>query len=70
MSSGNKDYRRLAVFSGLISAIAVTLVGAIYVGHWLDERWGTRPWLTIAGLCVGTAGVAFEVFRVVSRDRS
>lgn len=70
MSSGNRDYRRLAVFTGLISAIAVTLVGCVYLGHLLDESWGTRPWMTLAGLLVGTVGAFVEVFRLLGQDRN
>ena len=22
-------------------------------GYWLDQRWGTKPWLTIAGSVLG-----------------
>ncbi len=69
MSGGSRDYRRLAVYSGLISAIAVTLVVPIYLGHLLDDRWGTRPWLTLVGLLAGTCGAFFEVFRLLQQDR-
>lgn len=31
-----------------------TLIG-LYGGYWLDERFGSRPWLTLVGLALGLA---------------
>lgn len=43
----------------------MTLVGAL-VGRYLDERWGTAPWLTLTGtLC----GMGLGFFEVVSLTR-
>ncbi len=69
MSPENKEYRRLAVYTGLISAIAVMLVVPVYVGHLLDEHWGTHPWLMLAGLFAGSAAALFEVFWLLRQDR-
>lgn len=30
--------------------IALPLVGLALAGKWLDERFGTEPWLTLAGI--------------------
>lgn len=36
-----------------------TLLAAVlvfgYLGYWLDQRWGTVPWLMIAGIGLGLA---------------
>ena len=41
-----------------ITSIGFELVVPVAVGYWLDERWGTGPWLLIVGALVGPA-IAF-----------
>jgi F0F1-type ATP synthase assembly protein I len=45
------------------------LVTPIYVGHLLDEHWGTDPWLMLVGLFAGSAATFFEVFWLLGWDR-
>jgi F0F1-type ATP synthase assembly protein I len=47
---------------GLISAIgldlAICTVGGTYLGMWLDDTFGTEPWLLLVGIMLGlTAGI-------------
>ena len=52
-----------------LSSVGVTLavsVGVgVYVGNWLDHRWGTEPWLTVVGLLLGSAAGFIELWRVI-----
>jgi F0F1-type ATP synthase assembly protein I len=36
--------------------LALSALAGFFIGRWLDEQWGTAPWLLISGLAVGTAG--------------
>ena len=36
--------------------LAVTVVVFFFLGRWLDGKFGTDPWLMLAGLAVGVAG--------------
>lgn len=31
-------------------------------GWWLDGKWGTSPWLMLAGLFVGTVGGTYRLY--------
>jgi F0F1-type ATP synthase assembly protein I len=47
---------------GLVSAIgldlAICTVGGTYLGMWLDDLFGTEPWLLLVGIMLGlTAGI-------------
>lgn len=44
-------------------AIAV-VIGAVG-GSWLDERYGTRPWVALTGLILGVAAGFRAILRVV-----
>jgi F0F1-type ATP synthase assembly protein I len=49
---------------------ALTALGA-WLGHYLDRRWGTVPWLTLAGTLLGMGAGFFEVasvLRHIGRD--
>ena len=36
--------------------LAITVVVFFFLGRWLDARFGTDPWLMLAGLAVGIGG--------------
>ena len=39
----------------------VPTIGGLLLGFWADASWGTRPWLTILGLILGTAITALLI---------
>lgn len=53
---------------GLYGAIgfqlAATVIGGLLLGHWLDTRWSTTPWLTLTGLVVGSIGGFYNLIRL------
>jgi len=52
--------------------VGTTLVGCIvtgyFLGSYLDRKWGTSPWLVVAGVLLGTAAGFVSLFRMVSRN--
>lgn len=48
---------------------AITVVGAL-VGQYLDRRWGTGPWLTLAGTVLGMLAGLFEVIGALRKLES
>jgi hypothetical protein len=47
-----------------ILTIALELALPAWLGFWLDNRWGTSPWLVVLGACLGlfVAGSSFVQF--------
>lgn len=45
--------------------LAVTIVLLFFIGRWLDERFGTSPWIMIAALFIGCAGGLIQFIRTV-----
>jgi F0F1-type ATP synthase assembly protein I len=45
--------------------IVAPMLGLGALGWWLDIRWGTKPWLTVAGLLLGMIGGFVNFFRFV-----
>lgn len=67
---GRRFYNMLSASSvGLELGISV-LIGVL-AGLWADGRWGTTPWLMLAGLVVGLVAGFRAVLRAVRRaDRA
>jgi F0F1-type ATP synthase assembly protein I len=43
------------------------------LGYWLDGKWNTRPYLTIAGALLGAAAAFYVLYREVygrTKDRN
>jgi F0F1-type ATP synthase assembly protein I len=57
------DWRR---FAGLGWEFVAALGLFMLLGWWLDSRWGTEPWLMVAGLAVGFALGLYRMLRVVA----
>jgi ATP synthase protein I len=57
--------------SGMAYAAAFSLFAAVVSGlilGWLLDRWlGTRPWLLVAGLVLGSAAGFYEFIRASSK---
>ncbi|MHB0998980.1 MAG: AtpZ/AtpI family protein [Armatimonadota bacterium] len=65
------DQSRWIRNTGLASTIGITLVVATgiggLIGWFLDERFGTAPWLTLLFGLMGIVAGFIEMFRTVAR---
>jgi F0F1-type ATP synthase assembly protein I len=52
-------------YAGLGFEIVVPIVLGALLGWWLDGRWGTAPWLLLAGLLLGIGAGFYNFFRAV-----
>lgn len=51
--AGNGDSGDYRKFLGLGIELAFPVVAGSLLGHWADGRFGTKPWLLLAGATVG-----------------
>ncbi len=66
MVSPASPNRRLTTLGPLMTQgiqLALTVVILFFLGDWLDRRWGTAPWLMLAGIFIGTVGGLIKFFR-------
>ena len=59
-------YREVAPYFGLGIQLAIAVVVFYLIGNWLDERYGTAPWLGLVGLFLGSLGGFIKFFKTVS----
>ena len=57
---GEQDPAQLA---GIGLQFGIVLVAFLFAGKWLDDRLGTEPWLTMAGVFVGFALSVLWMYR-------
>ena len=52
--------------------VGITLVGStvlfLYLGSWLDARWGSKPALTVVGAFVGAVVGFYNLYRQLVSD--
>ncbi len=48
--------------------LVACVVCGYLLGSFLDGKFGTSPWLVVAGVLLGTAAGFVELFRTVSRN--
>lgn len=70
MTSAGKDpderrgaHGEAARVMGVGLQFAAAIVLFLLLGQWLDERFGTEPWLLITGVMVGAAGGFYSLYR-------
>lgn len=70
VSQGN-DKEEANRKSGIAYAAAISLFAAVVSGliaGWLLDRWlGTKPWLLVTGLILGSAAGFYELIRASSK---
>jgi F0F1-type ATP synthase assembly protein I len=53
-----------ASWASRIGALGLELAVPIGLGAWLDLRWGTRPWLLMAGAILGILAFSVHLLRL------
>lgn len=64
-SSGtDPDARHISgVYQGSVEAVLSLLI-AMGIGYWLDERFDTDPWLLMTGVVLGFAAMVLRIWRM------
>jgi ATP synthase protein I len=62
-----KMWRLAARYTSVGIEIAAAIGVGVVVGVWLDERWGTKPYLFLAGLALGLGTATSTIIRVVRK---
>ena len=58
----------VSVYLGLGLQFALAILLFVYLGQWLDRRFGTEPWLLLIGVFVGAGGGFYSIYRKLMAD--
>jgi F0F1-type ATP synthase assembly protein I len=53
---------------GLGVQFVVAILLFLYLGQWLDRRFGTAPWLLLASVFLGAGGSFYGIYRRLMQD--
>jgi len=62
----SQDLRALGI--GL--ELAAVIGGGAWVGSWADGKWGTAPWLALAGTIFGLTGGCWHALKMVNDGKT
>jgi ATP synthase protein I len=57
------EYKAIGSWGTLGLEIVLSIVIGYFGGHWLDERFGTGPWISIGGFFIGCAAAGKSIHR-------
>ncbi|MDB5085688.1 MAG: hypothetical protein JWN30_2574 [Bacilli bacterium] len=66
-----KAYRAFTLVTAIGTELAGCVIGGLYLGKWLDAKWGTTPWLLLTGMLLGlTVGIIgiVQIARLYSKE--
>jgi len=55
----------VGVYGGVGFQLAASVVGGLLLGNFLDQRWGTSPWLAMSGLILGSIGGFYNLLKIL-----
>ncbi|MCX7704217.1 MAG: AtpZ/AtpI family protein [Planctomycetota bacterium] len=61
-------FRVLGLLSTLGITVAVSVVGGVLGGVWLDSKFRTKPVLMLAGLAVGLVAGCWACYKMIMRS--
>lgn len=62
-----QDWKGVGSYGTVGLEVVLSVVVGLFLGSWLDGRFGTGPWLTVAGIVYGVAAAARALYRAARR---
>lgn len=71
MAQQNKNWARaLSDALNLATTIVAAVALGYFAGQWLDKKFDTDPWLTLAGFIVGIATAFKVIYERMNSDKN
>lgn len=64
----SQTYKEIAPYLGLGMQLAVTVTAMVFLGIWLDGKFGTQPVLTIIGAFLGIFVGMYHFIKSVTKN--
>ena len=66
-SRNQRPMQTIGMVGGLGFVLGLSALLGALAGRYLDQHWGTGPWITLAGTLLGTAAGFYEVVTVLKQ---
>jgi ATP synthase protein I len=67
MADQPSRYTKYLRFSSMGLELGLSVILGLFIGQWLDERYGTAPWLLLLFLLFGMVAGFRSVFRLLKK---
>jgi ATP synthase protein I len=55
----------VGIYGAVGLQLVVSLLVGVFLGQWLDRKWGTEPWLLFLGVILGSSAGFYNLFRLM-----
>lgn len=59
--------RKIALAASVSTGLAAPIVGGFLLGYFLDQAFGTKPWMILVCGLLGTVGGFLALYRTVNK---
>jgi ATP synthase protein I len=63
-------YAQIALLAAVPAILVAGPLIGFFGGKWLDGRFGTEPWLMIAGVILGFVAAGREIYHLVKKSQA
>jgi len=70
LTERQRMWRLAGRYSSLGVEMAICIGGTTWAGYYADQKFGTKPWLFLFGLIVGTGAAVKAVVRIVKQFKA
>ncbi len=64
-AANRPGYVQLLRLSSMGLEMGIAVLGGLWLGRWLDNRWDTSPWLLLAGMSLGMTAAMYSAWRTL-----
>lgn len=67
-SGQDTDYRQIGILAAIPAILLAAPLIGFFLGNWLDKKFGTEPYLLIAGVLLGLGSAGIEVYNLARKS--
>ena len=69
-SDKQKGYRQIGLLTAIPAILVVAPLVGYFGGQWLDGKWHTEPYLSVAGVVLGFVAAGREITVLIKRAQA
>jgi ATP synthase protein I len=66
--NSGRDMRQIGMLAAIPSLLLAGPLVGYFLGHWLDGKFGTDPYLSALGILMGIAASGIEIYHVIKKS--
>lgn len=67
-SKQDRDYRQISLLAAVPALLLAAPLVGFFLGQWLDEKFGTDPYLMTVGVLLGLGSAGVEIYQLAKKS--